>query len=125
MVLAASTWETLDNWMKTGLLALVSILFFGLAYFTKKVLKIEKTAFAFHVLGSLFLPIVILSASYFELFGSYFSVRGEGRYVFGAMGSLTDSLVYLLLSVRLSSRLFMWFSYVNGKQHCECNIIYI
>ncbi|WLD94213.1 hypothetical protein [Alkalihalobacillus sp. AL-G] len=113
LVLATSTWETLDNWMKTGLVALVSILFFGLAYFTRNVLKIEKTAFAFHVLGGLFLPIVILSAGYFELFGSYFSVEGEGRYLFGAAGSLVVLPIYLFLSVRLSSRLFIWFSYVT------------
>src|SRR5690554_1012809 len=55
LVLATSTWDTLNNWMKTGLIGLVSAFFFGLAYFSERVLKIEKTAFAFHVLGSLFL----------------------------------------------------------------------
>ncbi|MCF6138847.1 hypothetical protein [Pseudalkalibacillus berkeleyi] len=113
LVLATSTWETLDSWMKTGLVALVSILFFGLAYFSSNVLKINKTTFAFYVLGSLFLPIVILSAGYFELFGAYFSVAGEGRYILGAAGSLAILPVYLSLSKRLSSRLFVWFSYIT------------
>ncbi|WP_349410049.1 hypothetical protein [Pseudalkalibacillus sp. SCS-8] len=113
LVLATSTWETLADWMKTGLVAAVSILFFGLAFITKRVLKIEKTAFAFHVLGSLFLPIVILSAGYFQLFGPYFSVQGEGRFLFGAVGTLAILPVYLLLASRLSSRLFIWFSYIT------------
>lgn len=113
LVLATSTWDTLTDWKKTGMIAFVSVLFFGLAYFTRRVLKIEKTAFAFHVLGSLFLPIVILSAGYFELLGSYLSFTGDGRYLYGAAGSLVILPVYLLLAVRMVSRLFVWFSYVT------------
>ncbi|WP_106495729.1 hypothetical protein [Lentibacillus sp. Marseille-P4043] len=113
LVLATSTWETLDNWMKSGLIALVSVLFFGLALFTKHILKIEKTAFAFYVLGSLFLPIAILSVGFFELLGPYFSFSGDGRYLFGAVGSFVILPIYLLLAEKLSSRLFVWFSYVT------------
>lgn len=113
LVLATSTWDVMGDWAKTGLIALVSVLFFGLAYITRHVLKIEKTGFAFHVLGSLFLPIVILSAGYFELFGPYFSYAGEGRYLFGAAGSLFILPIYLLLAARLGSRLFIWFSYIT------------
>ncbi|MFB4168839.1 hypothetical protein [Virgibacillus sp. JSM 102003] len=113
LVLATSTWDTLTDWKKTGLIGLVSLLFFGLAYFTARILKIEKTAFAFHVLGSLFLPIVILSIGYFELFGHYFSFSGEGRFLYGAAGSMVILPVYILLSVKLASRLFVWFSFVT------------
>src|SRR5699024_3419225 len=113
LVLATSTWETLANWMKAGLIALVSLLFFGLAVFTMRVLKIEKTAFAFYVLGGLFLPIAILSIGFFELLGPYFSFTGEARYLFGAAGSLIMLPVYLVLADKLSSRLFVWFSYIT------------
>src|SRR5690625_5798574 len=113
LVLATSTWDTLSNWMKAGLIGVVSLFFFGLAYFSERVLKIEKTAFAFHVLGSLFLPIVMISIAYFELFGPYFSFAGEGRYLFGAVISLVILPIYFLLSVKLQSRLFVWFSYVT------------
>lgn len=112
LVLGTSTWSLLGNWMKTGLIGLVSLMFFGLALFTTRILKIEKTAFAFNVLGSLFLPIVIFSAGYFELFGSYLSVTGEGRYLFGVLGSLLMLPIFILLSIQLSSRLFIWFSCV-------------
>ncbi|ALX50136.1 hypothetical protein [Lentibacillus amyloliquefaciens] len=113
LVLATSTWETLANWMKSGSIALVSLLFFGLAVFTMRILKIEKTAFAFYVLGGLFLPITILSVGYFELLGSYFSFAGDGRYLFGAAGSLIILPIYLQLADKLSSRLFVWFSYIT------------
>lgn len=113
LVLATSTWDSLHAWMKAGLIGFVSIFFFGLAYFSERVLKIEKTAFAFYVLGSLFLPIVMVSVAYFELFGAYFSFTGKGRYLFGAITSLAILPVYFLLSIRLQSRLFVWFSYIT------------
>ncbi|MUK88845.1 hypothetical protein GMD78_10620 [Ornithinibacillus sp. L9] len=113
LVLATSTWETLGNWTKTGMIALVSVLFFGLAWISKRVLNIEKTAYAFVVLGSLFLPIVLISAGYFQLFGTYFSFFGEGRYIYGALGSLAILPLYLYFSYKLGSRLFVWFSYMT------------
>ncbi|MEN2767819.1 hypothetical protein [Ornithinibacillus xuwenensis] len=112
LVLATSTWETLGNWTKTGLISLVSVLFFGLAWLTNRVLHIKKTALAFLILGSLFLPIVIVSAGYFELFGTYLSFSGEGKYLFGAIGTLVVLPIYIFFAFRLASRLFVWFSYV-------------
>lgn len=113
LILATSNWETLDNWMKSGLIVLVSILFFGLASLTMHGLKIRKTAFAFYVLGGLFLPISILSIGFLELLGPYFSVHGGGHYWFGASGSLVILPIYVLLADRLTSRLFVWFSYIS------------
>lgn len=55
----------------------------------------------------------MLSAGYFGLFGSYFSFTGEGRYLYRATESLIILPVYLVLSVRLASRLFVWFSYIT------------
>ncbi|HEX6593257.1 MAG TPA: hypothetical protein VF095_01565, partial [Bacillota bacterium] len=59
------------------------------------------------------LPIVILSGAYYELYGTYFSWTGEGRYIVGTVGSMLVLPVYVSLAIRLSSRLFVWFSYVT------------
>jgi hypothetical protein len=112
-VLATSTWDMLSHWMKTGMIALVAVLFFGLAVFTNRILHIPKTAFAFHVLGSLFLPIVYISIGFYEQLGSYLSISGEGRFLYGALGSLILLPVYLFLAARLQARLFVWFSNVT------------
>src|SRR5699024_11671800 len=58
IALATNTWDIMSNWMKTGMIALVAGLFFGLAFVTERMLNINKTAFAFYVLGCLFLPFV-------------------------------------------------------------------
>ncbi|MBU8878696.1 hypothetical protein BGM26_06790 [Bacillus sp. FJAT-29790] len=112
LFVATSNWETMDNWMKSGSIAFVSLLFYGIAYVSKRILRIERTSFAFIVLGSLFLPIFILSVGWFELFGPYLSFYGEGRFVLGAMGSFLLIPIYGLLAKNLQSRLFVWFSFI-------------
>lgn len=113
LFVATSNWENMTNWMKTGSIALISLLFYGMAIVSGRLLRIEKTAFAFTVLGSLFLPIILLSIGWFRLLGPYFSIFGEGRYLFGLISSLMVLPVYISLARKQSSRLFVWFTYLT------------
>ncbi|KAB2336676.1 hypothetical protein F7731_09955 [Cytobacillus depressus] len=112
LFVATSNWETMENWMKSGTIAFVSLLFYGMAYVSKRMLRIERTSFAFIVLGSLFLPIFILSIGWFELLGPYLSFYGEGRYILGMLGSFLLVPIYGLFARKLRSRLFVWFSFI-------------
>lgn len=112
LYVATSNWATMSNVTKAGSIGLVSLLFYGIAYVSKNVLHIEKTAFAFIVLGSLFLPIFLLSIGWFRLVGDYLSIFGEGRFLFGMLSSFIVLPVYILLARRLASRLFVWFSFL-------------
>src|SRR5699024_6237647 len=60
IVSGTSAWSSMQGWMITVFLFLSSVLFFGLAQFMSRVVKLEKTALAFFVLSALFLPSVIL-----------------------------------------------------------------
>ncbi|CAH2714279.1 hypothetical protein BACCIP111895_01440 [Neobacillus rhizosphaerae] len=113
LFVATSNWESMTSIMKSGAIAIVSLLFYGIAFLTKKVLHIDKTAFAFIVLGSLFLPIFILSLGWFGLLGPYLSINGAGRYLLGMLGSFLPVIMYILFAKNLSSRLFVWFTYVS------------
>ncbi|MEH7502042.1 hypothetical protein V7152_08345 [Neobacillus drentensis] len=113
LFVATSNWESMTSFMKSGSIAFVALLFYGLAFLTKRVLKINKTAFAFSVLGSLFLPIFILSLGWFGLLGTYLSIYGEGRYLVGMLGSFLPIIVYYLFAKNLASRLFVWFTFVS------------
>ena len=95
LFVATSNWESMTNFMKSGSIAIVSLLFYVMALISKRVLHIDKTAFAFTVLGSLFLPIFILSLGWFGLLGSYLSIAGGGRYVLGMLGSILSLFVYI------------------------------
>jgi hypothetical protein len=112
LFVATSNWATMSNWMKSGLIGLVSLLFFGISYLSNTVLKIKKTGLAFIILGSLFLPIFFLSIGWFKLLGDYLSFSGEGRFLFGFICCLTLVPIYITLARKLSNRLFVWFSYL-------------
>ncbi|MET3698710.1 hypothetical protein SAMN05877753_10455 [Bacillus oleivorans] len=113
LVLATSNWDVMTAMMKTALISGVSILFFFISWFSGHKLKIKQTAFAFLTLGSLFLPIVIFSAGYFELFGPWLSVFGDGKYVLGLLGAFICLPLYAFHAKRQGSRLFVWFSLIT------------
>lgn len=113
LYVATSNWDTMSSITKAGSIGLISVLFYGIAYVSKKVLKIDKTAFAFLILGSLFLPIFFLSVAWFELLGSYWSINGEGSNLFGMFSCLLIVPIYVLLANKLGSRLFVWFTYIT------------
>lgn len=112
VILATSTWDIMSNLMKTMLIFMVCFLFYGISIVSENVLKIHKTAYAFLNLSALFLPISILSAGYFELFGPWLSFYGEGRYILGILGSIICTALYAANAFKLNSKLFMWFTMV-------------
>ncbi|TYS41919.1 DUF2157 domain-containing protein [Bacillus infantis] len=111
LFVATSNWDEMSDWMKSGSIALVSLLFFGISLAAGKLLAIHKTAFAFNVLGSLFLPIFLLSVSWFGLMGEYLSFYGEGSYFYAAAGALILAPFYGFLARQMGSRLFVWFAF--------------
>ncbi|WP_404332991.1 DUF2157 domain-containing protein [Mesobacillus maritimus] len=113
LFVATSNWANMSDFMKVGSIGIVSLLFYGIAWIAIRLLKIEKTAFAFIVLGSLFIPIFILSLGWFKLLGEYLSFEGEGKYLLGVIGSLIVCPIYAFIARRLSSRLFVWFALVT------------
>ena len=89
----------MNNLIKVLFVSLVSIVFFGSSYIAEKYLNIKKTAFAFMTLGSLFLPVSIISIGFFELLGTWLSFYGEGKYVLGFIGSLICLPLYTIYRI--------------------------
>ncbi|WP_416828342.1 SCO7613 C-terminal domain-containing membrane protein [Ectobacillus polymachus] len=112
LVFGTSNWHSMNNVLKVLFVSLVSIVFFGSSYIAEKYLHIHKTAFAFLTLGSLFLPITFLSIGFFELLGTWLSLYGGGRYVFGFVSSGICLLLYTFIATKYKHRLFVWFSYL-------------
>ncbi|UOQ49845.1 hypothetical protein MUN88_07160 [Gracilibacillus caseinilyticus] len=112
LVVATSTWEQMGAALKVLTLLGVSGFFFTLSGISSSILKISKTAFAFLTLGSLLLPIAIIAIGYFELFGSYLSLYGEGKFVLGMLCTLLPLPLYFRNAVQNNSRLFVWIFYL-------------
>lgn len=112
LTLATSNWDVFSSITKTMLVGGIALLFGGLGVLSEKILQIRKTAFTFFVLFGLFIPITVLSAGYFELFGSWLSFYGEGRYILGVMAAVVCTPIYYYFGQYFKSKLFSWLTYV-------------
>jgi len=121
LVLATSNWEMMNNITKTLVVTFVSGMFFGISVLSEKILKIKKTAFAFWILGSLLLPVSILSAGYFQLFGEWLSVFGEGKYLLGVIGATLCLPLYGYSTYKYKHRIFSWITLIA----LSLNVIFI
>ena len=115
LVFGTSNWSSMSNLFKVILVSMGSIVFFASSFIAEKYLKIKKTAFAFMTLGSLFLPISIISIGFFQLFGTWFSIFGGGKYVLGFIGSILCFSLYTYIAIKYKHRLFVWFSFLTAS----------
>ncbi|MFA9397873.1 MAG: hypothetical protein ACERKV_06370 [Clostridiaceae bacterium] len=113
LFLATSNWDIMTDLMKTVVIILVGVLFFAVSVIADKVLKIKNTSFAFWVLGSLFLPVAILSVGYFRLFGDYLSIFGDGKYIFGVIAISVCIPVYIYSQFRYKTRLYALITFTS------------
>lgn len=114
LTLATSNWDVFSSLTKTILVGGIAILFGGLGALSEKVLQIRKTAFTFFVLFALFIPITVLSAGYFELFGEWLSFYGGGRYVLGILTTVVCIPIYFWFGTYFQSKLFSWFTFITS-----------
>lgn len=92
LVFSTAVWATLGVAGRTLAVGMVSALFFGVSAFIGKKVKLERTSFAFYILGTFFSAITLITAGFFGLTGSWFSVTGEGRYLLYAAALLIITL---------------------------------
>ncbi|WP_295154964.1 hypothetical protein [uncultured Ruminococcus sp.] len=88
IIFSTAFWVNMSNWTRVGVLAGQAALFFGMFFFTHKKLKIEGTAAAVYILGSVFTTISYLTIGYFGLMGAWFGMEGGGMMLFLALGAL-------------------------------------
>ena len=92
LVFSTAVWATLGEAGRTCAVGIVSAMFFGISAFTKKKLKLERTSFAFYTLGTFFSAITLITAGFFGIMGTYFSVTGAGGCLLYAAALLIISL---------------------------------
>ena len=113
LVLATSSWDKMNHMMKVFSIGGVSLLFFAISYISSKYLKIAKTAFAFLTLASLLIPVTFVGIGYFQLFGEWLSLFGDGKYVLGILATLICLPLYTSIAYQNQNRLFVWLSFLT------------
>jgi len=105
IVFLTSTWDIVSNTVKTVTLLLLIGVFLGASYIAKNVLKIKQTAKTFFYISMAYVPIALVSISFFKLFGEYLSIFGEGRFIYFSLSSVLLSVLYFISSEKISSKL--------------------
>ena len=101
IVFLMSTWTVLPDILKTGVLMLVAVVFFGLSNVARDKYKLDKASNAFFYIGMAYIPICLISISIFGLMGRYLSIYGEGRYIYlTGVGLVTSAIYYVFYNAR-------------------------
>lgn len=96
IVFLMSTWNTVSNIVKTGVLVLLIGVFLGASKIAKERFKLEKTSNTFFYLAMAYIPICLISCSVFGLFGKYLSIYGEGKFAYLSIAMLFTSIIYYI-----------------------------
>ena len=113
LVFATTTWDVLPGFIKALLLFGFSGMLFGASNLAEKKMKIKKTAFALWILGTLFFPITCISAGYLEIFGNYFSLNSEGKYLFALFSAIVCLPIYIISAKKYLSKAFSYIGAIN------------
>lgn len=106
VIFATTNWQFMNNISRVTLIFLATLFFFGVSFIMEKYLKIKKSSFAFWILGCFFLPISVLSIGYFQLFGTWLSLFGEGCYLLGYFGTLICLPVYFYSAYKYKTKVY-------------------
>lgn len=108
LIFATTTWNYLDNTVRTAVVLATSLVFFMAYIFAERKLKLYKTAIAFYCLGSIFLPITVFTAGYFRLLGNYVSLHGGGNKLLWAMVFVPVLLTATYATKKFLFNFFAW-----------------
>lgn len=113
IVFLMSTWNSIHNILKTVVLALLTLVFFGGSYIAKEKFKLKKASQTFFYIAMAYIPICLLSISIFRLFGTYLSIYGEGRYIYFMIASIFVAFIYYGIYVKQNNRYLLYGSLLS------------
>lgn len=122
LIFATTSWKILSNGIKAVVLFSFSALFFGVSSLAERKFSLKRTGALFYTLGSVFLPITLVAAGYFKVFGEWFSLSGEGQPLLLAIAFASLSAVCLKGCTDYKSPVFAWANLVSFSA-AVCSLI--
>ncbi|HHX57981.1 MAG TPA: DUF2157 domain-containing protein [Clostridiales bacterium] len=111
VIFSTTTWQIMPDFFKTIIIFSVTTLFFCISVFTEKKLKLERTSTAFYFLDSIFLPICMIMIGFFKLFGNWFTLSGDGKFLLFFISSVLLGIASFIGTKKYSSKLFAFTFY--------------
>ena len=123
LIFATTTWEFLSSGIRAVVILSLSALFFAASSLAERKFSLQKTGMLFYTLGSVFLPITLIAAGYFKVFGEWFSLTGEGRPLLLAITFAALSAVTLKGGCDYRSKPFSWCGLISFSAFVSCLIL--
>jgi len=84
VIFAMTTWSTLDGIGKMIALIIATVIFFGMSYFSENKFGLKASSVTYYILAEAFCVFSFIAAGYFNIFGDWFSLNGEGAALYKA-----------------------------------------
>ena len=81
-IFATTGWESLNIIIKGLIFIAISVFFIVLSKFAEKNIKIKSTIYLYWFLGMAFITFTYIAAGLNNIFGTYFSLKGAGNYLY-------------------------------------------
>ena len=96
IIFLVTGWETMNGVLKTLILFGIQMIFYLFGYVSNKKLDIPKIGKMFNYLTLAFVPVILMSLSFFELVGDYLSINGDGAVYYTGIALIITDVVYKL-----------------------------
>lgn len=98
IIFLVTSWEVLDGIIKTLILVAIQIVFYIFSVICDKTFNIPKTSKVFKYLSLVFVPIVLLSLSCFEIIGDYLSIGGDGVLLYFGLAFILSDIIFKVIN---------------------------
>ena len=113
VMIVTTSWESITNIIKLGILLIIAIVFIGLSLFSDMKLKIKNTTVAYWLLSMIAFGLAAFLVGYGEMFGKWFSFNGSGSEVFMAAFLAIVALLTFLTYKKFSINAFLYATYCS------------
>ncbi len=110
LIFATTTWASLTNGLRSFMILMFTLVFFGASAISEKKFGLKSTGIAFYTLGSIFMPITLTAIGFFGLFGEWFSFTGYGKFILLGLISFLLTLFSGLGAVKYKVNILSWIS---------------
>lgn len=94
IVFLLSTWNSIPELLKTATLSMLIVVFLGFSKIAKEKFKLESVANTFYYIALAYIPIVLISISFFKLLGNYLSLYGDGSNLYFSVSAICLAIIY-------------------------------
>lgn len=112
IIFLTTTWNVVDNMVKTFVLLLMLIIFYGISYIAEHKLNLKQASNTFYYIALAYIPIIFISISMFSLFGEYLSLYGQGKYIYLAISSFIVNAIYYFNAKHKNNKIVFIFSLI-------------